>query len=381
MLAADLSPLRSCPAVPARRGVAALPRRRHARSRASKASPSTASPTACTVLLFPDATKPTMTVNVTYLVGSRTRATARPAWRTCSSTCCSRARRRSRACSPSSAGAACSSTAPRRTTARTTSRRSPRRTPILDWALKLEADRMTRSTFSKAELDTEMTVVRNEFESGENKPQSVLWKRMAAVAFDWHNYGKSTIGARSDIENVPIEQPAGVLPQVLPARQRGADVAGKFDADATLAPIAKYFGADPEADARAADALHRRAGAGRRAHGDRAPRRAARNGSARCSTCRRARNPDATAFEALADIMTVEPAGRLYKALVEGKKASSRRELDVPAARPGLRDLLGAGAARRVARRRARHDARDAVRRRRASDHRRRSSSACAPRR
>ena len=48
------------------------------------------------VLLFPDPTKETITVNITYLVGSRTRTTARRAWPTCSSTWCSRARRSTR---------------------------------------------------------------------------------------------------------------------------------------------------------------------------------------------------------------------------------------------------------------------------------------------
>jgi zinc protease len=75
----------------------------------------------------------------------------------------------------------------------------------LKWAIDMEADRMIRSKIDKSDLDTEMTVVRNEFESGENSPFQVLLKRMGSVAYDWHSYGKSTIGNRSDIENVGIE--------------------------------------------------------------------------------------------------------------------------------------------------------------------------------
>ncbi len=45
-----------------------------------------------------------------------------------------------------------------------------------------------------------MTVVRNEYERGENDPTGVLIKRLQSVAWDWHNYGNSTIGHRSDIE-------------------------------------------------------------------------------------------------------------------------------------------------------------------------------------
>src|SRR5262245_49271726 len=73
----------------------------------------------------------------------------------------------------------------------------------LEWALDLEADRMVNSFVAKKDLDSEMTVVRNEYERGENSPGNVLSERIASTAYLWHNYGKSTIGARSDIENVP----------------------------------------------------------------------------------------------------------------------------------------------------------------------------------
>ncbi len=76
----------------------------------------------------------------------------------------------------------------------------------LKWALGLEADRMVNVKFTKQILDTEMTVVRNEFERGENSPQSILRERVAATAYLWHNYGKSTIGSKDDIEKVPVER-------------------------------------------------------------------------------------------------------------------------------------------------------------------------------
>ena len=194
-------------------------------------------------------------------------------------------------------------------------------TESLDWVLMMEAERMTRSTFSKAELDSEMTVVRNEYENGENQPQSVLWKRMAGVAFDWHNYGKPTIGARSDIENVPFERLRAFYAKYYEPDNAVLTVGGKFDAEPTLAAIAKYFGAipkptrvlpklytvEPVQDGQRTVVVRRVAGTqwlGALFH---LPQGA---------------NPDATAFEALAEIMTVEPAGRLYKALVEGGKAS-----------------------------------------------------------
>src|SRR3990170_4404847 len=72
----------------------------------------------------------------------------------------------------------------------------------LDFALALEADRMINSSIKGEDLAKEMTVVRNEFEQGENDPQSILMQRMIAVAYEWHNYGKDTIGNRADIERV-----------------------------------------------------------------------------------------------------------------------------------------------------------------------------------
>ena len=93
----------------------------------------------------------------------------------------------------------------------------------LDWALAMEADRMVNSFIRRSDLDSEMTVVRNEFESGENNPQLVLFEKMLATAYEWHNYAHTPIGARSDIENVNIERLQAFYRHVLPARQRGAD--------------------------------------------------------------------------------------------------------------------------------------------------------------
>ena len=76
----------------------------------------------------------------------------------------------------------------------------------LRWALDLESDRMINSYIAKKDLDSEFSVVRNEYESGENSPSSVLFKRMLASVFQWHNYGHFTIGEKSDIERAPIER-------------------------------------------------------------------------------------------------------------------------------------------------------------------------------
>jgi zinc protease len=116
----------------------------------------------------------------------------------------------------------------------------------LAWAIELEADRMVNSNISKKDLDSEMTVVRNEYESGENSPFSVMFKRMQSIAFDWHSYGRSTIGNRSDIEHVRIENLQAFYRRFYQPDNAVLLVAGKFDEARALALIAQHFGRIPK---------------------------------------------------------------------------------------------------------------------------------------
>jgi zinc protease len=116
----------------------------------------------------------------------------------------------------------------------------------VDWAIDLEADRMVNSYVARSDLDTEMTVVRNEYESGENSPFSVMLKRMQSIAYDWHAYGRSTIGNRSDIENVDIPHLQGFYQLYYQPDNAVLLIAGKFDEARALAQIAKTFGRIPK---------------------------------------------------------------------------------------------------------------------------------------
>src|SRR5216117_2303674 len=115
----------------------------------------------------------------------------------------------------------------------------------LEWALDLEADRMVNSFVAQKDLDSEMTVVRNEFERGENSPMDVLEERVMSVAYDWHNYGKLPIGARSDIEGVPIERLQAFYRTYYQPDNALLLIAGKIDEAATLALVQQYFGRVP----------------------------------------------------------------------------------------------------------------------------------------
>ena len=72
----------------------------------------------------------------------------------------------------------------------------------LELAMRIEADRMVNSRIDKADLDSEMTVVRSELEGGENSPGRLLWQAVASTAFQAHPYRWPVIGWRSDVENV-----------------------------------------------------------------------------------------------------------------------------------------------------------------------------------
>ena len=115
----------------------------------------------------------------------------------------------------------------------------------IDWALRLEADRMVNSFIARKDLDSEMSVVRNEFERAENNPFTVLMQRMMASAYRWHNNGKPSIGARSDIENVSIERLQDFYRRYYQPDNAVLTVAGKFDEATMLKRIQKHFGRIP----------------------------------------------------------------------------------------------------------------------------------------
>ena len=115
----------------------------------------------------------------------------------------------------------------------------------LRWALDLEAARLVNVKMDKKLLDVEMTVVRNEFERGENSPQRVLSERVASTAYLWHNYGKSTIGSREDIERVPIDRLAAFYHKFYQPDNAVLVIAGKIDETKTLQWVADTVGQIP----------------------------------------------------------------------------------------------------------------------------------------
>ncbi len=115
----------------------------------------------------------------------------------------------------------------------------------LDFAIHLESDRLVNSFIKHEDLMSEFTVVRNEFERGENSPQGVLSQRVSAAAYEWHNYGKTTIGNRSDIERVPIDSLREFYRKYYQPDNVVLIVTGRFDEAKALALVNKHLGSIP----------------------------------------------------------------------------------------------------------------------------------------
>lgn len=111
----------------------------------------------------------------------------------------------------------------------------------LEFALKLEADRMINSLILEEDLASEMTVVRNEFEMGESNPTHVLHDQLMSSAYLWHNYGKTTIGNRSDIERVPAKTLRKFYEHYYQPDNAVLVVAGQFDKALAITLINRYF--------------------------------------------------------------------------------------------------------------------------------------------
>ena len=274
------------------------------------------------VLLFPDPTKQSITVNVTYLVGSRHEnygetgmahllehlmfkgSTNHPN-------------------APKELGEHGGNWNGTTWTDRTNYFETvPASEENLKWALAFEADRMVRAFIAKKDLDSEFTVVRNEMESGENSPVRVINQRISSAAFDWHSYGKDTIGARSDLEGVPIDRLRAFYQRYYQPDNAVLMVTGRIDERHTLTLVADAFGAIPKPTRE----LPKFYTAEPTQDGEREVT-VARVGDIQVVAAAHhipsGSHPDSPALEVLAEVLGNAPTGRLYKALVETQKATS----------------------------------------------------------
>jgi zinc protease len=284
------------------------------------------------VLLFPDQTKPTVVINLTYLVGSRHESYGETGMAHLLEHMMFKGTPDHKNISQALKEHGASYNASTWYDRTNYFEILPATDDNVKFALELEADRMQHSFIARKDLDSEMTVVRNEFEMGENDPENVLDERVLSTAFLWHNYGHSTIGSRADIERVPITRLQAFWRKYYQPDNVVLLVAGKFDEARTLGEIEKIYGtiprparkleepytAEPAQDGERAVTLRR--------VGDVQALSVAYHIPAEAS-------PDFAAAQIVDRLLTDTPSGRLYKALVEPKKATS-----ISSFLPGLHD-------------------------------------------
>ena len=205
----------------------------------------------------------------------------------------------------------------------------------LRWYLGWQADAMVNSFIARKDLDTEMTVVRNEMEMGENNPERVLFEKTLATMYQWHNYGKSTIGARTDVENVDIPRLRDFYHRYYQPDNATLIVAGRFPQADTLRWIAQAFGSikrpqrrlpvlytlDAVQDGERSVTLRRSGGVPLLFAAYHVPPAA---------------NADYAAVELINQIMGDAPSGRLHKRLTEKQLAASTYSFAEGLAEPGF---------------------------------------------
>ncbi len=209
----------------------------------------------------------------------------------------------------------------------------------LEWALDLEADRMINSFIAAEDLKSEMTVVRNEWERSENNPSRVLQQRVMSAAYDWHNYGNATIGARADIEQVPIDRLQAFYRKYYQPDNAILIVAGRFDPARALDLIVDKFGSIPRPERTGANQLFPTYTAEPAQDGERSVT-LRRVGDVQLVLAAYHMPPGSHEEFAALDIMThvfsTQPAGRLYKALVEPGLAAGASAFAYQLKEPGL---------------------------------------------
>lgn len=287
------------------------------------------------LLVFPDASKPNITVNITYLVGSRHEGTGEGGMAHLLEHMVFK-------------GSPKHTNIPQELTehgARPNGTTSWDRTNYfetfqatdenLKWALDLESDRMINSFIRKEDFDTEFSVVRNEFEAGENNPIGVAFQHTIAAAYLVHSYGRPVIGNKSDVERVPIDKLQAFYHKYYQPDNAVLMVAGKVDEPKVVSLVSEYFGNIPRPSRTLTPTY---------------TVEPAQDGE-RLTTVRRVGDvqailaayhvpdgvhPDQAALEVLNGILSEQSSGRLYKALVDNKKAAEVVGMDLQMNEPGL---------------------------------------------
>tara|TARA_Y200000002_G_scaffold383143_1_gene403531 strand:+ start:15321 stop:16610 length:1290 start_codon:yes stop_codon:yes gene_type:complete len=207
----------------------------------------------------------------------------------------------------------------------------------LEEIIKIEADRMRNAFIDEADKISEMPVVRNEFEQGENSPINAIFKQLLATVYQAHPYHHDTIGWLSDIENVSIERLKQFYHDFYWPDNAVLSVVGDFDEDDLLTKIYNSFGHIPQSDNPMPDIYTQEP----EQEGERrfTLRRSAPGHSGLvCIAWKvpKGTDPEHMAIQVLGRALGDGKASRLHKALVDKGLALSASVFDHPTRDPGM---------------------------------------------
>ncbi len=211
----------------------------------------------------------------------------------------------------------------------------------LEWAIEMESDRLINSFIRAEDLFSEMTVVRSEFEMNENSPQQILMQRMNASAFEWHNYGKTVIGSKADIERVPVYNLRRFYQKYYRPDNVVLIVTGKVDAKTVVETASKYFGALPKP----ASELEPTYTQEPNQDGERTVYLRRTGGTPTVGVVYHipsASHSDYPAIQLLSQMLGMEPSGILFQDMVKSKRASQVSAMSMECYDPGMLTAMAA---------------------------------------
>jgi zinc protease len=201
----------------------------------------------------------------------------------------------------------------------------------LELAVELEADRMAHSRIDKADLDSEMTVVRSELEGGENDPETLLRQAVTATAIQAHPYHWPVIGWRSDVEQMPREALHTYYRAHYGPNNAAVVIVGDFETKRALDLVRKHFG--PFASIPTPPPVYTTEPEQRGERRVTVSQAGALPIVMLAYRVPAATSPDFYALDVLGTLLGEGRTGRLYQALVETELAS-----EIDAGAPSLRD-------------------------------------------
>jgi zinc protease len=192
----------------------------------------------------------------------------------------------------------------------------------LEFAIRLEADRLLESRLTAEDLASELSVIASESRRNDNSPSRVLQQRMLASAYHWHNYGRSTIGNIDDLQRVSLVE----LKRFYRHHYRPSNLllvlSGSFSTSTALQLIEEQFGglSNPP------EPLEPLATSEPPQDGERTVV-VRRTGDVQHVACMYkippGNHPEYAAVELLTTILSDEPGGALYRQLVQTQLAST----------------------------------------------------------